>query len=69
MQVKDPKLLDKFLGALYRKGYVNIVDMGRGFKCPWALLEEGSVHGPNQAESQVAKLLPMLTYLKITSVP
>lgn len=69
MQVKDPRLLDKFLGALYRKGYVNIVDMGRGFKLPRALLEEGYVHGPNQAESQVAKLLPMLPYLKITSVP
>ena len=65
MQVKDPKLLDKFLGALYRKGYVNIVDMGRGFKLPRALLEEGYVHGPNQAESQVAKLFLMHAYLSM----
>jgi hypothetical protein len=34
-----------------------------------ALLEEGYVHGPNQVESQVAKVFPMLTYLKITSKP
>lgn len=51
MQVKKPKLLAKLLAALCRKGYVNTVGIARGFKLPRALLEEGYVHGPNQAES------------------
>lgn len=69
MQVKEPKLLAKFLGALCRKGYVNTVGIARGFKLAMALLEEGYVHGPNQAESQAAKLFAMLTYLKISFGP
>lgn len=47
----------RFLGALFREGFVFVVHAGKGDRQPSELFEERCVHNSNLEDSQVPRLL------------